>query len=200
MEQVFELVNILLRSDRETKRRDLKVRGYTVLPLAAQAGVIEFVENTTPLQAWLQAAHNRCVPCSPMDWWELTLGPRYRPNDMDHRQAAAYLRQTREKFHGNTDPLVKAFTDICQHTQPVMRHYFTEKSKTPITWFAMRLHYTRSVATTSMVGHVLGLGDRHVSNILLDNGNGEVVHIDFGIAFDQVRTVLTAMFERSLTS
>ena len=70
--------------------------------------------------------------------------------------------------------------------QPVMRHYFTEKSKTPITWFAMRLNYTRSVATTSIVGHVLGLGDRHVSNILLDNGTGEVVHIDFGIAFDQV--------------
>ena len=53
----------------------------------------------------------------------------------------------------------------------------------------MRLNYTRSVATTSIVGHVLGLGDRHVSNILLDNGTGEVVHIDFGIAFDQVWTI-----------
>jgi ataxia telangiectasia mutated family protein len=50
----------------------------------------------------------------------------------------------------------------------------------------MRLAYARSVATTSIVGHVLGLGDRHVSNILLDNGTGEVVHIDLGIAFDQV--------------
>ena len=67
-----------------------------------------------------------------------------------------------------------------------MRHYFTEKHKTPITWFQMRLHYTRSVATTSIVGHILGLGDRHTSNILLDNATGEVVHIDLGIAFDQV--------------
>ena len=50
----------------------------------------------------------------------------------------------------------------------------------------MRLNYIRSVATTSIVGHVLGLGDRHVSNILMDNGTGEVVHIDLGIAFDQV--------------
>jgi ataxia telangiectasia mutated family protein len=41
------------------------------------------------------------------------------------------------------------------------------------------------VATTSIVGHVLGLGDRHTSNILLDNSTGEVVHIDLGIAFDQ---------------
>jgi ataxia telangiectasia mutated family protein len=50
----------------------------------------------------------------------------------------------------------------------------------------MRLNYTRSVATTSIVGHVLGIGDRHTSNILLDNITGEIVHIDFGIAFDQV--------------
>jgi ataxia telangiectasia mutated family protein len=50
----------------------------------------------------------------------------------------------------------------------------------------MRLTYTRSVATASIVGHVLGIGDRHGSNILMDNHKGEVVHIDFGIAFDQV--------------
>jgi len=67
-----------------------------------------------------------------------------------------------------------------------MRHYFSEKGRSPVVWFAMRLKYTRSVATTSIVGHILGLGDRHTSNILLDNRSGEVVHIDLGIAFDQV--------------
>lgn len=54
-------------------------------------------------------------------------------------------------------------------------------------WFSMRLNYSRSVATTSIVGHILGLGDRHTSNILVDSVSGEVVHIDLGIAFDQVR-------------
>lgn len=32
---------------------------------------------------------------------------------------------------------------------------------------------------------MIGLGDRHSSNILLLGGSGEVVHIDLGIAFDQ---------------
>lgn len=59
MEQVFDLVNIVLGCDRETKKRDLKVRGYTVLPLATQAGVLEFVGNTATLQAWLGIAHPR---------------------------------------------------------------------------------------------------------------------------------------------
>lgn len=37
-----------------------------------------------------------------------------------------------------------------------------------------------SVATSSMVGYVMGLGDRHVQNILVDKQSAEVIHIDFG--------------------
>lgn len=81
----------------------------------------------------------------------------------------------------------KLFRKFWDNVQPVMRHYFTERHKTPMSWFRLRLNYARSVATTSIVGHILGLGDRHTSNILLDNHTGEVVHIDLGIAFDQVR-------------
>lgn len=35
-----------------------------------------------------------------------------------------------------------------------------------------------------MVGYVLGLGDRHVENILLDKSTAELIHIDLGIAFE----------------
>ena len=59
MEQVFSLCNVVLRNDKETRRRNLKVRDYKVLPLATQAGVLEFVGNTITLQTWLQDAHNR---------------------------------------------------------------------------------------------------------------------------------------------
>lgn len=59
MEQVFDLVNILLRDDRETRKRTLGVRDYKVIPLASQAGVLEFVDNTTPLGTWLAPAHSR---------------------------------------------------------------------------------------------------------------------------------------------
>jgi serine-protein kinase ATM len=36
-----------------------------------------------------------------------------------------------------------------------------------------------------MVGYILGIGDRHVQNILVDLNTAEVIHIDFGIAFEQ---------------
>lgn len=61
MEQVFELVNVVLCHDRETRRRNLSIRGYKVIPLAPQAGVLEFVGNTLLLGNWLTRAHFKCV-------------------------------------------------------------------------------------------------------------------------------------------
>lgn len=58
-------------------------------------------------------------------------------------------------------------------------------------WFEKRLAYTNSVATTSMIGYIMGIGDRHVSNILIDKSTAELVHIDFGIAFEQGKCLPT---------
>jgi serine-protein kinase ATM len=111
---------------------------------------------------------------------------------MPYKEAGDRMTKIREDagkglFKEPNKAFEEHFKEVIQKQfHPVMRHYFTEKHKTPISWFAKRLNYTRSVATTSIVGHVLGLGDRHISNILLDNASGQVVHIDLGIAFDQV--------------
>ena len=61
MEQVFDLVNHVLRRDGETRRRNLNIRGYKVIPLTSQAGLIEFVVNTSPLSQFLNSAHARCA-------------------------------------------------------------------------------------------------------------------------------------------
>ena len=36
----------------------------------------------------------------------------------------------------------------------------------------------------SMVGYILGLGDRHPSNLMLDRFTGKILHIDFGDCFE----------------
>lgn len=50
-----------------------------------------------------------------------------------------------------------------------------------------RSAYCRSVAVMSMVGYILGLGDRHGENILFDSLTGECVHVDFNCLFNKVR-------------
>lgn len=58
------------------------------------------------------------------------------------------------------------------------------KSPNSEIWLERRTNYTRSLAVMSMVGYILGLGDRHPSNILLDRFSGKIVHIDFGDCFE----------------
>lgn len=37
----------------------------------------------------------------------------------------------------------------------------------------------------SIVGYILGLGDRHGENILFDSNNGDTVHVDFNCLFNK---------------
>jgi FKBP12-rapamycin complex-associated protein len=58
------------------------------------------------------------------------------------------------------------------------------KSHNSEVWLDRRTNYTRSLAVMSMVGYILGLGDRHPCNLMLDRYTGKIVHIDFGDCFE----------------
>ncbi|KAG5512095.1 hypothetical protein JKF63_07559 [Porcisia hertigi] len=68
---------------------------------------------------------------------------------------------------------------------PALHYFFLEEYPSAPVWVDRQQAFTRSVAASSIVGYAVGLGDRHINNILLHKGTAEVVHIDLGIAFDQ---------------
>ncbi|GAA5821356.1 hypothetical protein JCM3770_006348 [Rhodotorula araucariae] len=170
MEQAFELVNSLLARDDGGRRRKLKIRTYKVVPLQNSNGLIEFVANTAPLGNFLQGLYDQMAPGVPK-----------RARD----QLRAIENKHKSRPENRDADKEEAFRKILADTPPLLRYLFWQKHKVPSLWFDMRLNYSRSVATTSIIGHVVGLGDRHVSNILMDEARGELVHIDLGIAFDQ---------------
>ena len=47
------------------------------------------------------------------------------------------------------------------------------------------LVFARSMAANSIVGHIIGLGDRHLGNILIDFNTGEIAHIDYNACFQK---------------
>lgn len=112
---------------------------------------------------------------------------RYRFDNIVENDLIKMMKNFRARGLG-PEAITTEFLKMREGIKPVMRHFFREKHKLPMSWFAMRLNYTRSVAVTSIVGHILGLGDRHTSNILLDTVTGEAVHIDLGISFEQVNS------------
>ena len=169
MEQVFEHVSALLQHDRSTRQRNLAIRTYKVMPLTTNAGIIEFVPNTIPLHDFLMPSHQKHYP---KDWKPQAC--RKAISDVQSKSVEARL---------------KAYHQVAEHFRPVLRYFFMERFDNPDDWFEKRLAYSRSTAAISILGHVLGLGDRHGHNILLDEKTGEVAHIDLGVAFEQGRVL-----------
>ena len=65
-----------------------------------------------------------------------------------------------------------------------LRHIFWKRSGNSEKWLKNRSCFIRSLAVMSIVGYIIGLGDRHPFNIMIQRNTGKVVHIDFGDCFE----------------
>uniref|UniRef100_A0A8C4LRV0 Serine-protein kinase ATM n=1 Tax=Equus asinus asinus TaxID=83772 RepID=A0A8C4LRV0_EQUAS len=175
MQQVFQMCNTLLQRNTETRKRKLTICTYKVVPLSQRSGVLEWCTGTVPIGEFLVNNENGAHK-------------RYRPEDFSALQCQKKMMDVQKK---SFEEKYATFMDICQNFQPVFRYFCMEKFLDPAVWFEKRLAYTRSVATSSIVGYILGLGDRHVQNILINEQSAELVHIDLGVAFEQGKILPT---------
>lgn len=159
------LISRCLKRDVESSKRRLYIRTYAVTPLNEECGAIEWVDGLKPMRDIIIAAYkNKGV----------------RP---DYAQIRQLLDQACADPDNDSHTI---FTDqILPKFAPILYEWFIETFPEPESWFQARLRYTRSAAVMSIVGHVLGLGDRHGENILLEEGNGGVFHVDFNCLFDK---------------
>eukprot|EP00163_Fabomonas_tropica_P020651 TRINITY_DN36542_c0_g1_i1.p1 TRINITY_DN36542_c0_g1~~TRINITY_DN36542_c0_g1_i1.p1 ORF type:complete len:924 (+),score=262.11 TRINITY_DN36542_c0_g1_i1:217-2772(+) len=164
--QLFGLVNNLLANDRETSKRDLGIRRYAVIPLAPNSGLIGWVPNTDTLHALIREyRESRKILLNIEHRLMLQMAPDY-----DNLT----LMQKVEVFEYALD----------NTTGQDLYKVLWLKSRNSEVWLDKRTNYTRSLAVMSMVGYILGLGDRHPSNLMLDRLTGKILHIDFGDCFE----------------
>lgn len=157
------MINRSLKRDAESSRRQLYIRTYAVTPLNEECGIIEWVDGLRTIRDILLNIY------------------RTRSIVPNYQQLAQMMK---DALIGENN--IKLFTeDILGMFPAVLPNWFIAQFPNPSAWFTARLRYTRSCAVMSMVGTILGLGDRHGENILLEEGNGGVFHVDFNCLFDK---------------
>lgn len=162
--QLFGLVNTLLQTDPKTCKKDLTIRRYPVTPLSHHAGLMGMVPNVDTLNALIREHRSPFVQNSEIKTMELVF---------ENYESCPLLKK------------VEIFRYAQNNTKGEdLQRVLWLKSQNSELWLERRTNYTRSLAVMSMVGYILGLGDRHPSNILLDRSSGKIIHIDFGDCFE----------------
>ena len=160
------MINRSLKRDAESSRRQLYIRTYAVTPLNEECGIIEWVDGLKTLRDILLEQYRQ-------------IGKT--PDYMTIKQKMKDAVQTPES--------IKIFTEgVLGEFPPRLHHWFIQQFPHPAAWFAARIRYTRSSAVMSMVGTILGLGDRHAENVLLEKDTGGIFHVDFNCLFDKGKT------------
>ena len=157
------MINRSLKRDAESSKRRLYIKTYAVTPLNEECGLIEWVDNLKTLR-------------------EILLSSYKQKNIIINY---GELRTLLDEAISGAGKLPIFIEKVLAGFPPVFHEWFVEMFPEPGAWFAARLRYTRSCAVMSMVGHVLGLGDRHGENILFEEGNGGTFHVDFNCLFDK---------------
>ena len=164
--QFFRLINSFLK--KETAFEGNIINTMSVIPLSVQHGLVSWVRGTDTLRALVEK-YRQLYDRNSMEEYQLLEEFSY-PN-FDYMLPIQKQQVVQKVCHYVPD------TDIAE--------FFRLKARSAETWLKQTRTFSISTAMTSIVGYIIGLGDRHPSNLLIDKITGKVIHIDFGDSFER---------------
>lgn len=189
IEQMFDIMNQIMAQDPVCRPKRFKLRTYQVVPMTPRVGLIEWMTGTTTLKDFL----NKAKTPEEQKFSESQKGPRARhlhqiPNNAGKTAQARYMWVYKnlsasdiETSHKNNEALIP---------WDLSRRAYLQMSSSPEAYFTLRCNFAVSHALISICQYLLGIGDRHLSNFMIDLQNGCSVGIDFGHAFGSATTFL----------
>ncbi|XP_067639107.1 serine/threonine-protein kinase ATR [Eurosta solidaginis] len=158
------LVKRFLHQDSQARHRCLRIRTYAAIPFNEECGLVEWLPNLNSFRAICNSVY------------------RMRGLGLPDRM----LRQCALPKTDSIEKKRSVFLDtLLPAHPPVFQEWLRRRFCTPNSWYEARCAYVKTVAVMSMVGYILGLGDRHGENLLFDETNGDAVHVDFNCLFNQ---------------
>ena len=171
MIEFMTLANRLMLRSAQCRRRRLEVRCYGVTPLGDDSGLIEWAANVLPIRSVVKE-----------QWDQARVS--YSHHEVRAKYDAAKVAAAGRGEKARVDALARWCEGMMKDLPPVLHLWFVESFRAPSAWFDARLSYARSLGVMSMLGYAVGLGDRHLENLLIDATSGAAMHVDFGCLFD----------------
>ncbi|XP_055932973.1 DNA-dependent protein kinase catalytic subunit-like isoform X2 [Argiope bruennichi] len=183
IQQLFSVMNYIYSSDVLCSTRHLSLRTYKVVPLNNRFGLIEWVDNTTVLQDFLNdgmseeerkkfygSSDGSLVQRKFLQWEKSTQNAFFL-------YPILYQKKSRKECVEKFQELVNLVP------KNLLVKSFLKLSSSPEAFMVLRTKYAQSHAVICLSQWIIGIGDRHLGNFLIDKSSGCEVGIDFGHAF-----------------
>ncbi|CAN4112297.1 unnamed protein product [Withania somnifera] len=193
--QLLQAVNNFLHSSSAVQSQSVGIRFYSVTPISGRAGLIQWVDNVVSIysvfKAWQSRVQLAQFSALGANAKQTVPPPVPRPMDMFYGKIIPALkekgiRRVISRRDWPHEVKRKVLLDLMKEAPNQLLFQELWCASEGFKAFSSKLkRYSGSVAAMSIIGHVLGLGDRHLDNILMDFCSGDIVHIDYNVCFDK---------------
>ncbi|KAG2383045.1 hypothetical protein C9374_005012 [Naegleria lovaniensis] len=195
IQQLFHVMNNILDQDANCKQRELSIRMYKVIPMSTEVGIIEWVDNTMPLKAIIEEQLNKESGTKDQEVLKhisstihLKMMEKLAGN---HPELNLYQKYILSYQKANQDSLTQVMDEQYKTINPdLLRNGLRSLAISNEAYFTIRNRFAKSLATFSICSYILGIGDRHLENFLVDYSSGSLIGIDFGHAFGSATEIL----------
>uniref|UniRef100_T1J1T4 PI3K/PI4K catalytic domain-containing protein n=1 Tax=Strigamia maritima TaxID=126957 RepID=T1J1T4_STRMM len=198
--QFISIINSMFVRNRRQGKFVYHARHYSVTPLGPRSGLIQWVDGATPLFGLYKRWQQREAAALALKSTGTSGNPSIaastmRPSEIYYNKLTPLLK---EKGIVNLDVrkdwpisvLRQVLLELMEETpRDLLAKELWCSSSTAMEWWKTTETYSQSTAVMSMIGYIIGLGDRHLDNVLVDLATGEVVHIDYNVCFEKGRNL-----------
>ncbi|XP_017686738.1 PREDICTED: DNA-dependent protein kinase catalytic subunit isoform X2 [Lepidothrix coronata] len=183
IEQLFDVMNIILSQDAACSQRNMQLKTYQVIPMTTRLGLIKWLENTCTLKEFLKNSmseeedisyNSKKGPRATYSEWLSKMGGKAQGISRYH---AMYSNASRR------EAVMSFKSRESSVPEDLLRRAFVKMSTSPEAFLSLRSHFASSHALMCISHWILGIGDRHLSNFMINKETGGMVGIDFGYAF-----------------